>query len=103
MQNARNVKSILRRQMHNYKCTINSFMQSQNKKTRIFTASAQVQNDILFPEGWEKRWPKFYNALKSYRKDNKKKGQHDDAPDCLTGVWEMHSRKTRRKKIKGRN
>lgn len=100
---SRNVKRILRTELRNYKCVINTFIQSQNKKTRIFTASAQVQNDILFPEGWEKKWPKFYQALMAYRKDNKKKGQHDDAPDCLTGVWEMHARKTRRKKIKVRN
>lgn len=100
---SRNVKRILRTSMRNFKCAINIFHQSANKATRIFTASAQVQNDILFPVGWEKKWPKFYQAITSYRKDNKKKGQHDDAPDCLTGVWEMHSRKTRRKKIKARN
>ena len=100
---ARNVKAQLRVKMKNFKCTVNTFTQTQNKKSRIFTASAQVQNDILFPEGWEKKWPRFYNALMSYRKDNKKKNQHDDAPDGLTGVWEMHARKVRRKKIKTRN
>lgn len=100
---SRNVKHLLRTVMRNFKCAINTFHQGQNKKTRIFTASAQVQNDVLFPEGWEKKWPKFYQAIKAYRKDNKKKNQPDDAPDCLTGVWEMHSRKARRKKIKSRN
>ena len=100
---ARQVKRLLRVNHRNFKCVVNCFTQSQNKKSRIFTASAQVQNDILFPEGWEKKWPKFHAALMSYRKDNKKKNQHDDAPDCLTGVWEMHSRQTRRKKVKQRN
>lgn len=99
---SRAVKTILRVNMRNYKCAINTFTQTHNKATRIFTASSQVMNDVLFPVGWEKKWPKFYQAIASYRKDNKKK-QHDDAPDCLTGVWEMHSRKTRRKKIKSRN
>lgn len=96
---ARNIKRILRVEMRNYRCVIRTFTQTENKKTRIFTASAQVQNDIKFPEGWDKKWPKFYKALMSYRKDNKKKNQHDDAPDCLTGVYEMHSRKGRQKKI----
>lgn len=100
---SRNVKKILRVDLRNFKCAIRTFTQSENKKTRIFTASAQVQNDILFPEGWDKKWPKFYNALMSYRKDNKKRSQHDDAPDCLTGVWEMHSRKGGKRKIHQRN
>lgn len=100
---SRNVKRILRSEMRNFRCQVNTFTQMQNKKTRIFTHSGSVQNDILFPEGWEKKWPKFYTALMSYRKDNKKRNQHDDAPDCLTGVFEMHSKKARRKKIKTRN
>lgn len=100
---SRSVKKLLRGPMRNFKCVVRTFTQSENKKSRIFTASAQVQNDILFPEGWDKKWPKFYQALMSYRKDNKKKNQHDDAPDCLTGVWEMHSRKGRKKKINLRN
>lgn len=100
---ARNVKRLLRTELRNFRCAIRTFTQTENKKTRIYTASAQVQNDILFPEGWDKKWPKFYQALMSYRKDNKKRNQHDDAPDCLTGVWEMHSKKGRKKKIHRRN
>lgn len=100
---SRNVKKILRTKWRNFRCAVRTFTQTENKKTRIYTASAQVQNDILFPEGWDKKWSKFYQALMSYRKDNKKRGQHDDAPDCLTGVWEMHSRKGERRKIKLRN
>lgn len=100
---ARNVKRIARTDLRNFKVAIHYFTQTQNKKSRIFAASACVQNDIKFPEGWEKKWPRFHSALMSYRKDNKKKNQHDDAPDCLTGVWEMHSKKMRKKKIKRRN
>lgn len=100
---ARNVKRILRVEKRNFRCAVRSFTQTQNKKSRIASNAACVQNDILFPEGWEKKWPKFYNALMSYRKDNKKKNQHDDAPDCLTGVYEMHSRKTRNKGIRRKN
>lgn len=100
---SRNVKRLLRVLYRNFKCAVTTFTQTNNKMTRIFSASGAAQNDILFPEGWERKWPKFHAALMSYRKDNKKKSIHDDAPDCLTGVYEMHSRRTRRKKIKARN
>lgn len=100
---ARNVKNRLRTQLHNFRIVVRSFTQSQNKKTRIFSNSAQVQNDILMPEGWDRKFPKFYSAIMSYRKDNRKKSQHDDAPDALTGVYEMHAKKLVSKKIKLKN
>lgn len=100
---ARNIKRILRTELRNFRCAIRTFTQTENKKTRIYVNSACVMNDVLFPEGWERRWPQFYSALTSYRKDNKKRNQHDDAPDCLTGVYEMHARKGGSKKIKARN
>lgn len=99
---ARNVKRILRATLRNFRCAVNSFTQTQNKASRIYANSACCMNDILFPEGWERKWPKFYAALMGYRKDNKKK-QHDDAPDCLTGVYEMHAKKNRTTKIRLRN
>lgn len=99
---SRNIKRIMRVTYRNFKTAVRNFTQTQKKVTRIFTYSANCQSDILFPEGWEKRWPKFYSALMSYRKDNKKQ-QHDDAPDCLTGVYEMHARKYASGKIKMRN
>lgn len=99
----RAVKRILRSEMRNFRCAVRTFTQTQNKRSRIFTCSAQVQNDILFPEGWERKWPKFHQAITSYRKDNKRKSQHDDAPDCLTGVYEMHSSRSRGHKIRMRN
>ena len=99
---ARNVKRILRATLRNFRVAVNSFTQTQNKASRIYANSACCMNDILFPEGWERKWPKFYAALTGYRKDNKKK-QHDDAPDCLTGVYEMHSKRSRTHKIRQRN
>lgn len=99
---ARNVKRILRATLRNFRVAVNSFTQTQNKASRIYANSACCMNDILFPEGWERKWPKFYAALAGYRKDNKKK-QHDDAPDCLTGVYEMHSKRSRTHKIRQRN
>lgn len=62
------------------------FFQGANKQSRIFTRSAEVQNLIFFPEGWELRWPQFANAVKSYRKEGN--NLHDDAPDALTGMCE---------------
>lgn len=99
---SRNVKRILRATMRNFRIAVSSFTQTQNKASRIYANSACCMNDILFPEGWDRKWPKFYAALMGYRKDNKKK-QHDDAPDCLTGVYEMHARHIKSRKIKARN
>nr|DAW00952.1 MAG TPA: Large Terminase [Caudoviricetes sp.] len=99
----RNVKRILRTKLKDFRVVIEFFTQTENKFSRIFTWSANVQSEIKFPEGWDKKWPKFYHALTSYRKDNRKKTQHDDAPDCLTGVYEMHMGRNNRKGIVLRN
>lgn len=100
---ARAVKRILRITMYNFLCAIEYFTQTENKYSRIYSNSANVMSDVLMPEGWEHKWPNFYNALMSYRKDNKRRSQHDDAPDCLTGVYEMHARRNNRKRIRQRN
>ena len=101
---ARNVKSLLRTKLSNYACAVHWFTQSKNKYVRIFSASAGVQNDILMPDGWEHRWPQFYTAITSYRKDNRRRSQHDDAPDALTGVFEMHaSRSASGRGVRARN
>lgn len=102
-QFARNVKRITRATLHNFKTAINTFTQTKNKAARIFSNSALVNSDVAFPENWDKKWREFYNAITTYRKDNKRKSTHDDAPDALTGVVEMHSRKAGRKKISLRN
>lgn len=102
-QFARNVKRITRATLHNFKTAINTFTQTKNKATRIFSNSALVNSDVAFPENWDKKWREFYNAITTYRKDNKRRATHDDAPDALTGVVEMHSRKAGRKKISLRN
>lgn len=99
---SRVVKRILRVTFRNFFCTIDVMYRTQNKQTRIFTHSNSVVNDILFPEGWEKLWPKFAQALLSYRKDNHRKSVHDDAPDCVTGLWEMHANEGSNKGIKSK-
>lgn len=102
-QFARNVKRITRATLHNFKTAINTFTQTKNKAARIFSNSALVNSDVAFPENWDKKWREFYNAITTYRKDNKQKSTHDDAPDALTGIVEMRNRKAGRKKISLRN
>ena len=82
---ARNVERLVR-EAGNYKMAITPFSQTANKHVRIFTHSADVQNLIHFPEGWETKWARFASAVKSYRKEGR--NAHDDAPDVLTGMVE---------------
>lgn len=102
-QFARNVKSKVRAGLHNFKTVIHTFTQTKNKAARIFSNSALVNSDVAFPANWDKKWREFYNAITTYRKNNKRKSTHDDAPDALTGVIEMRSRKSMNRKIKLRN
>ena len=90
---ARNVERIVREQNTAEnpnkvarRMTFKWFTQTARKPVRIFSRSAEVQNLIFFPEGWEMRWPQFANAVKGYRKEGK--NLHDDAPDVLTGMCE---------------
>jgi len=100
---ARAIEKILRRSYKNHRTQVTWFTQTLNKFERIFNASAEVQNMIYFPEDWATRWPQFYQAITSYRKDNKRKTMHDDAPDALTGVYEMHCKTGKKKKLKQMN
>lgn len=102
-QFARNVKTKVRVNMRNFKTVIHTFTQTKNKAARIYSNSALVNSDVAFPENWDKKWRDFYNAITTYRKDNKRKSVHDDAPDALTGVIEMHSRKAMKRGIRSRN
>lgn len=102
-QFARNVKTKVRVDLRNFKTVIHTFTQTKNKAARIYSNSALVNSDIAFPVEWDKKWRGFYNAIMTYRKDNKRKSVHDDAPDALTGVIEMHSRKAGKRKIALRN
>lgn len=62
------------------------FHQTENKEVRIFTKSADVTNMVVMPEGWDKRWPKFYKDVTQHLANGKSK--HDDAADVLTGITE---------------
>ena len=73
---ARNVER-LSREYGNHKTTFITFTQTKNKAVRIFTRSQEVNNMLIFPEGWERKWPEFANMMKSYRKEGN--NAHDDA------------------------
>lgn len=77
------------REMGNAKSRFRWFHQGDNKAVRIFTRSAEVQNLLYFPKGWDKMWPEYYNAMSQYMKVGK--NAHDDAPDATTGTVEWRN------------
>lgn len=83
---ARNVIRLLWENHKSRNTVVKWFHQSENKKARINTASAFVQNHIYFPVNWKDRFPEFYKSMNTYLKDGKNK--HDDAQDCISGVAE---------------
>lgn len=83
---ARNIQNELK-QLKNKRCNVTWFHQSKNKKTRILVNATNVMEQLIMPEGWEKKWPEFYKAVTKYQR--KGKNDHDDGPDGLTGLVEM--------------
>ena len=81
----RNVEANVRR-LGDWGMAFTPLPQTANKQTRIFTNSSKVQNMVYYPEGWEDRWPQYAAAMKAYRKEGG--NDHDDAPDCTTGIVE---------------
>lgn len=86
---SRNVERLCRG-AGNTKTSFRWYHQSENKQTRIFTRSADVQNMIYYPEDWEWRWPEFARHVKNYMAEGKNK--HDDAEDALTMIIEAETK-----------
>lgn len=63
------------------------FYQGANKESRIVTNAPFVNQHIVMPIGWETRYPKFYKAVTEFLRVFSA-NKHDDAPDCLTGIYE---------------
>lgn len=74
--------------------SINWFHQGDNKESRIVSNAAAVNRRVVFPEGWDKRWPTFYDHLKFYKKLFNANTQ-DGAPDVLTGIVEADTAKSK--------
>lgn len=83
---ARNVDRLLWELFHSRATQITWFHQSENKKSRILAGASFVMQHLLYPEGWEKKWPKYHAAMTTYQRA--KKNSHDDAPDATTGLAE---------------
>lgn len=86
---ARNVEREFTEKFSDKRCHFQWFHQSKNKMARILSQSRNVQNYIIFPEGWRDRWPTFYSDVTQFNKSGK--NLHDDAPDVLTGIIERSS------------
>lgn len=82
---ARNVERLCRAQ-GNLVTSFDWFHQSENKRARILSNATSVVNGIVFPAGWQARWPKLYADLRSMSRVSK--WAHDDAADALTGIVE---------------
>lgn len=68
-------------------CQTVPFYQSMNKESRIITSSAMVNQQIIMPFGWEKRFPAIYDHLTTFLRYFKGNA-HDDAEDGITGIYE---------------
>lgn len=64
-----------------------AFHQSGNKESRILTCAAGVNAQIVFPIGWEDRYPRAYEHLRDFLR-NFGANAHDDIADCVTGIYE---------------
>lgn len=63
------------------------FYQGGNKESRIVTNAPFVNQSVIFPFGWETRWPKAYEHLTGFLR-NFSANRHDDIEDCVTGILE---------------
>jgi len=80
---ARNVKRLL---SSNF-TTIKTFTQTKNKKSRIWSNSYWIEENVFYPDNWGQIWGEFYASMRNYKKEGV--NDHDDAQDCLTGCAEQ--------------
>lgn len=77
------------RELGNFRTRVEWFTQSLNKLSRINTNSTAVNNLVHMPEGWNLKWPVFYNHITNYSAIGK--NAHDDCADTLTGMIEKYN------------
>lgn len=63
------------------------FYQGGNKEARITTASGMVNRSIIWPFGWETKFPQVYEHVTKFQKAFKS-NKNDDIEDMLTGIYE---------------
>lgn len=98
---ARNIGRILKGKFRTNRTVIKPFHQSANKKARILSNASWVMEHIIYPSGWQNKFPDYYKAMITYQREGK--NAHDDAPDATTGIAEKlnDTRKGRVIKRKG--
>lgn len=89
---ARNIERIVKEKKGRTK--IKWFHQSLNKEARILTNASDVCRFIIFPEGWENKWPEAHKSMNRFLSDIKA-NEHDDLQDNLTGIIETELKKTK--------
>jgi predicted phage terminase large subunit-like protein len=73
------------------KCAFSYFTQRDNKESRIFSNAHTVNSQIIMPDDWFARYPKFYHDVTRFLKVYKK-NEYFDAPDTLTGIVERSTK-----------
>lgn len=82
---ARNVKRISDN-LGNKITDIKYFTQTKNKNSRIFSNRQNIMNYIYYPKNWDLIYPEFFKSMVEYKM--MEQNEHDDAQDCLTGIFE---------------
>lgn len=77
----RNVERITR-EYGNNRTAFRPYTQKANKASKIYHRANEVNNLVIFPSDWERRWPEFARDVKSFRKEGR--NLNDDAPDVLS-------------------
>jgi predicted phage terminase large subunit-like protein len=84
---ARNVKRLLGEIEGGKFVTVKTFTQTKNKKSRIWSNSYWIEENVYYPKNWGQMWGEFYASMKNYKREGT--NDHDDAQDCLTGCAEQ--------------
>lgn len=68
------------------KALVETFFTSMNKESKIISNASAVNRSIVFPLGWEKMYPEFYNHITKFLRYFKAM-EHDDDADVLTEIY----------------
>lgn len=63
------------------------FHQNANKEARIVTNAPLVNQHVIMPYGWERRYPAVYRHVTEFLR-RFQANAHDDIEDALTGIYE---------------
>lgn len=65
---------------------VETFFTTTNKESKIISNAAAVNRSIVFPLGWDKQYPDFYNHITKFLRYFKAM-EHDDDADTLTEIY----------------